>query len=871
MTPLGRAPEPWYTSAFANRSMGQRIIVMSAFRQALSRPATKRRWVVGIGVLLALLAGASLRAQAADVPASPFRGVKVPGGVLAGDADGTSVELNPGQLGVLPGASSALVVDYWGSDVQRPGRGGAFMFGTPLAFGAALGAGFQWLRPTLAGTPSDYQKLQLGLGLRLGRSAGFGASWEHIFSTGLATTNSFTFGLGVRVSSMLAAGVAVRDVGRPRLAAGAPDLPREWDFEAALRPLATDRLEIAGGVRVLQGDETTALPRARVSLRLARGLLIFGEADWPRYRVAEVQASGSLLTPPADYAALVGVTMEEERLGATVAGVGNWRAGGENGARLGPGGSFMLRSFPTRHPPIWADSYVARVRVSDLEADRNFLTLVVRLRQLGDDPAVAAVLLDIDEPDLGLGRIEELRALVAQLRQRKPVLARLTQADTRTIYLASACDRVFIDPVVGIYFGGFGQTVTFYKTALDRLGVEVDLVRIAEYKGAMEPFVMNGQSSPVAANRNAILDDVFTRLLTSVADGRSASGLDQAKVRGLVDRAVFSSAEAREAGLVDTVADEDELKDAVARALAPLRDADARPREVGRWLPARVAVVLIDGTLMDGDGSDFPLPSNEIAWSDRIIAALDEAADDPSVRAVVLRVNSPGGSALASDRIARVLLRLRKLGKPVLASMGDVAASGGYYVAAPASEIFASPSTLTGSIGIFAFKVNVQGLLGRLGIASETYKRGAHADLLSVGHGWDDEERALISSRMQQMYRRFLDTVADGRASHGVTVARADELGRGRVWTGTQAAGVGLVDRMGGVSAAIDEAARRGGVSLGPGGLPELVVLPRPTPSLLGALSRMPGGRAAVRLLLPLLAAGGTGILARLPYDIETK
>jgi protease-4 len=124
---------------------------------------------------------------------------------------------------------------------------------------------------------------------------------------------------------------------------------------------------------------------------------------------------------------------------------------------------------------------------------------------------------------------------------------------------------------------------------------------------------------------------------------------------------------------------------------------------------------------------------------------------------------------------------------------------------------------------------------------------------------------------MQQMYRRFLDTVADGRASHGVTVARADELGRGRVWTGTQAAGVGLVDRMGGVSAAIDEAARRGGVSLGPGGLPELVVLPRPTPSLLGALSRMPGGRAAVRLLLPLLAAGGTGILARLPYDIETK
>jgi protease IV len=847
--------------------MGQRIIIMPAFRQAVNN----HRIAIAALFVLASIVGASLRARAADVPASPFRGVKVPGGALAGDADGAAVELNPGQLGVLPGASSALVVDYWGKDVQRPGRGGALMLGTPLVFGTALGAGFQWLRPSLPGMPGDYQKLQLGLAVRLGRGAGFGASWEHVFSTGLSTTDSFAFGLGVRVSSMLAAAVVVRDVARPHVAAGVPDLPREWDFEATLRPLATDRLEIAGGVRLLQGDQTTALPRARVSARLARGLSIFGEMDWPHYRAAQMQADGSRLTPPADYAATVGLTIEEERLGATLAGVGNWRAGSEDSAGLGPGGSFMLRSFPTRHPPLWANSYVARVKLVDLEADRNFLALVIRLRRLGDDPAVVGVLLDIEETGLGLGRIEELRALVADLRRRKPVLAHLTQPDTRAYYLASACDRVFIDPVVGLLLSGFSQTVTFYRTALDRLGVKVDLVRIAEYKGAMEPFVMNGQSAPVAANRNAMLDDNFGRLLAGVADGRSAQGLDQAKVRGLVDRAVFSAVEAREAGLVDVVADDDELKAALAQSLGPVRDADLQAREVGRWLPKRVAVVLVDGNLMDGEGSDFPFPSSEIAWSDRIIAALEEAGDDPSVGAVVLRVNSPGGSVLASDRIARVLLRLRKRGKPVLASMGDVAASGGYYVAAPAGEIFASPSTLTGSIGIFGFKVDLNALLGHLGIASETHKRGAHADLFSISHGWNDEERALISGRMEQIYRRFLDTVAEGRGSRGVTSARADELGRGRIWTGSQAAGVGLVDRMGGISAAIDEAARRGGVPVGPGGLPELVVLPRPVPSVLGALSRIPGGRVALRLLLPLVAEGGTGILARLPYDIETK
>jgi protease-4 len=847
--------------------MGQRIIIMSAFVQAVSQLRRSRlRFGILAWFVLAFVASASPPARAADVLASPFRGVKVPGGAVAGDADGTAVELNPGQLGVLSGASSALVVDAWGHDVRRPGRGGALMLGTPLVGGAALGAGFQWLRPTLPGMPSDYQKLQLGLALRLGRGAGFGVSWEHIFSTGFATTNSFTFGLGMRLASMLALGATVRDVARPHVPYGT--LPREWDFEAILRPLGTDRLEVAGGVRLLQASDTTALPRVRLSARLARGLLIFGEMDWPHYHAAE---PGGVFTPPADYAALVGLTIEEERLGVTAAGIGNWRAGDENGAGFGPGGSFMLRTFPARHAPLWASSYVARVRVNDLEADRNFLALVVRLRQLGDDPAVAGVLLDIEEPGLGLGRIEELRALIADLRQRKPVLARLTQADTRAVYLASACDRVFIDPVLGLTFDGFAQTVTFYKSALDRLGIEVDLVRIAEYKGAMEPFVMNGQSSPVAANRNAILDDVFARLLASVADGRSARGLDQTKVRGLVDRAAFSPDEAREAGLVDTVADEDELKVIVTQALAPLHDADPGPREAGRWRPARVAVVLVDGTLVDGEGSDFPFPSNEFAWSDRIIAALEEVADDPSVRAVVLRVNSPGGSVLASDRIARVLMRLRKLGKPVLASMGDVAASGGYYVAAPASEIFASPSTLTGSIGIFGFKVNVQGLLGRLGIASETYKRGAHADLFSASHGWNDEERALMSRRMEQMYRRFLETVVEGRQSRGLTIERADELGRGRVWTGSQAAGVGLVDRMGGISAAIDEAARRGGVTPGPGGLPELVVLPRPVPSLLGALSHIPGGRAALRLLAPLVVQGGTGILARMPYDIETK
>jgi protease IV len=825
--------------------------------------------VLGRGILALLLVGAvASRAMADEVPASLFRGARIPNGAVAGDADGTAIEMNPGQLGALSGASSALVVDAWGREVRRPGRGGALMLGAPLAFGTSLGAGFQWLKPTRPATIHDCQKLQLGLGLRLGRGGGLGFAWEHIFNSGMANTNSLSFGLGLQVAPFLSVGAVVRDVNRPRVDTGTPDLPRVWELEAAVRPLTTDRIEMAAGLRMLQGHDFVALPHVRVSARVARGVVAFAELDWPRYHMPETPAAGGpAVTAASDYAALLGVTVEQERFGATVAGVGNWRDD-QKAADFGPGVSVMLRSFPTRHAPLVPGRVVARVKVNDLQSDRNFLTLLVQMRRLADDPSVAALLLDIDEPNLGLGRTEEMRGVILELRRRKPVLAHLIKPGTREYYLASPCDLVFIDPAVGLSFGGLSQTVTFFKNTLDRLGVEVELVRIAEFKGAMEPFVLNHQSAPVATNRNSVLDDNFGRMLAGVVEARSTHGLDQAKLRGLVDRAMLSPTEARDAGLVDMVVDEDELKKFVAETLGPVSDADTRPRDAGRWRPQRIAVVLVDGNMVDGDGTDWPFPSGEVAWSERIIGALEEAGNDPSVVAVVLRINSPGGSALAADRIARAIMRVRKMGKPVLASMGDVAASGGYYVAAPTMQILASPATVTGSIGIYGFKVNAKGLFGHLGIASETYKRGEHADLYSASRAWTDEERALITGQMQHMYQRFLDTVAEGRK---ITSKRVDELGRGQIWTGSQAAGVGLVDRMGGVIFAIDEAARRAGVSVGPGALPEIVVLPRPSASLLGALSRVPGGREAMQLVLPLIQQGSSGVLARLPYDIETK
>jgi len=256
----------------------------------------------------------------------------------------------------------------------------------------------------------------------------------------------------------------------------------------------------------------------------------------------------------------------------------------------------------------------------------------------------------------------------------------------------------------------------------------------------------------------------------------------------------------------------------------------------------------------------------------------------------VLRVNSPGGSAFASDVMARAIGRLRAAGKAVVVSMGDMAASGGYYISAPGDVIYAEPSTISGSIGVFGFKADVHQLMGTLGLSIESYKRGAHSDYQSPYRSWTDAELKIVMDKIRHIYALFLETVATGRKAQGLTVARVDEIGRGAVWTGALAQGLGLVDKMGGLADAIDDAARRGAVPLGPDQLPDLQVLP-PSPS--SALRRLVGlgasdddapskltagllgteGRALLRMVasLALSDPADTGVVARLPYDIDIR
>ena len=831
-------------------------------------------------VMLSLLGAGSARAQYLDPEARPTRGPYIANAARAGDADPTAVQLNPAQLGLLPAGGLTLAIDAWGQWAQLAGRGVGLYWATPVF----SSGGFGMALSHVAGSPGVFVDpyartvLTFAYGLKLGEHAGLGLSWSHVWGGGLFDHDTFDAGLSIRAGRYLALGFVVEDINQPT---GAVSVTRLYGGELVGRPLGTDRLELALGADYFEGTNWRYIvPRARLSVMAARGVRLFATGE------SSTSGGNYALSSDADYRAELGFALDLDHVGVTASARMAFPGRGDADG----GAATLLRVTGERQASVVAPAFVARVDLEHVKSDAAFVELVRRLRALGEDEGVAAVLLHVDGLPLGLGRVEELRDLVGGLRARgKRVYAYGSFPETRDYYLATACDAIALHPAGTLTLTGFSQTVTFYKHAMDTLGVNVDLVRIGEFKGAMEPFVFEEQTAPVRANKNDLLDDVFHRFVATVARARTAGGrvIDEARVRTLVDRGLFTPYEAQLVGLIDAVKDDDELEAwlrvSLGRPSIAIRAPDPSSTR-DAWPSRRVAVVLVDGTIVDGKSHRFPF-SEDLTGGDTLVEALEECRRDGSVGAVVLRVNSPGGSAYASDIVARAITKLRRAGKPVIVSMGDIAASGGYYVSAPADAIFAEPSTLSGSIGIFGYKVDVRKLMATLGIGVETNRRGQHADYQSPFRPWTDEEIKIAAEKIRYFYELFINTVAEGRHARGLTRARVDEIGRGHVWTGAEAKGLGLVDQMGGVGAAIDLAARLGHVPLERGGLPALTLLPRPTGGLLARLTgldsddgssdldRLLGARLgpALRMLAPFLQGDGSGVEARVPYEIEIR
>ena len=441
---------------------------------------------------------------------------------------------------------------------------------------------------------------------------------------------------------------------------------------------------------------------------------------------------------------------------------------------------------------------------------QSFTSLLTQLRKAKIDNRISAVRLDIDFPSIGWAKADELRDAIKEFKASgKPVYAFMEIGTNKEYYIATAADKIFLPPSGDIYVNGFAAEAMFYKGSLDKLGIEAEVIQIGpKYKNAPDQYTKKEMGEGQREVINALLDEYFSRFTTAIAESRKKSVED---VKALVDGAPYNAVKAKSLGLIDDAIYRDQVDSDLKAKLGYKEDDKLRTisgssyREIpsdslGLNKGEKIAVVYASGAINIGHSSNGPL-NGELVGSDTVVAAINDAAADKSIKAIVLRVDSPGGSALASDLMWHAIENA-KAKKPFVVSMSDVAASGGYYIACNANKIVAEPSTVTGSIGMFLGKPVLKGFYDWLGVSNEYVMRGKNAGIFRETEKWTPDERAKMEEMAHSVYfDNFVPKVAAGRKK---TPEEVNILGQGRVWTGTQAKGNGLVDEFGGLEHAID-------------------------------------------------------------------
>src|SRR5882724_6724721 len=472
--------------------------------------------------------------------------------------------------------------------------------------------------------------------------------------------------------------------------------------------------------------------------------------------------------------------------------------------------------------------------------DQSVTGLVMQFKKAKVDKRIKAILLDVDMSGVGWGKAEEIRDAITDFRSSgKPVYAFIEFGLNKEYYIATACDKIYVPPPGELFITGLAADVMFFRGSLDKLGIYPDIYQIGKYKSAGDMFTQKGMTDAHREYVNSLLDDLFNRYVSAIAQARHKT---PEEVKALIDNAPYNSAKAKDAGLIDGTAYHDELEAQIKKTLGykdsdqftPVRGGDYKdvsPESLGLNKGEKIAVIYASGNIGSGKSDNSPSGSQSIG-SDTLAKALTDAAADKSIKAIVMRVDSPGGSGLASDIIWHAVDAANQK-KPVVVSMSDVAASGGYYISASASKILAQPSTITGSIGVVAGKPVLRGFYDWLGISNEYVLRGKTAGMFRETEKFSDEERAKFEDWIKNTYYNdFVPKVARGRKKDPKDV---DAVGQGRVWTGAQAKERGLVDEFGGLDRAIELAKQLAKIPADKG--VERVILPYPQTFLQELLS----------------------------------
>lgn len=428
------------------------------------------------------------------------------------------------------------------------------------------------------------------------------------------------------------------------------------------------------------------------------------------------------------------------------------------------------------------------------------------IRRAAADERIEGLYLEVGSIGVGWAGAGELRAAIATFTATgKPCYAWSDALDNKAYYVASACKEIYLSPSGLMLVNGFAVTTEYYAGTMEKLGVTANFEHVGDFKSAIEPYHLTAPSAAASEAMESMLDGLYTEMLSGIAAGR---GVSTEAVAAWVDDPPITPDAALARGMITGMKYRDEVADGLAgeerTEISDYREVES-PFAAGK----QVAIIHADGAIVSGE-SGAPIFGGSMVGDRTLIELIDDARENEEVAAVVLRVNSPGGSGLASDNIWHALKRLKEAGKPLVVSMGDYAASGGYYIAAPGDWIVAEASTLTGSIGVFGGKMNLGGLYEKAGITTHTYRRGQMATIFSPIENFSDPERARFRDFLTSFYEVFLARVGEGRKMDREQV---HAVAQGRVWTGAQARDRGLVDEVGGLDVALKKAVELAGLS----------------------------------------------------------
>ena len=833
-------------------------------------------------------------------------GVLLPSPTITETNDAMSLAINPANLGFMS-SWSLTYVGAWVQDQRRlAGQGHGFFFGMPIG-PIALGLGVEPLSPPV--NIVEWQGLghrtrfSVGLALNLKRIVGVGIAYRTFWFEDLGDINTVDVGFTIHPANHLALSFVFQDVNSPAFKYkywhdngeywSWSDVhnhrsPRVFKVGLTVRPLGTDRLALGAELKYLNGDSddqrysgNESFSRTDIMGFLA-GRPISGIHLKLRFLAEGLRDSREKANLFLDGS--LGIDLPNIGVGASFAGqLSPTDSQGYQGTSWFA--SIHGDCAPSLSLPIPIRS--AHVVVIEQESRLDSLQFAQRismLERIARDRNVDMVLFRPDAGTSSLAQAEEMRHQISTLKDAgKKVACYLTTANGPVYLSCAGADYVWVNPAGGLLFAGVSSQYMYFGDLFENLGVKADIVRIGKYKSYPETFSRNEPSDESKEQTNQYLDNIYSEILTMLKRDRRFH--TTTAVEKIIDKGPFTAKEALANQLIDEIIPNDLLEKKINELMGKhvFFDTDYEKDELRSpyYMDApAVAVVHIDGDIVDGESVEIPIINMRTSGAKTLTETLRTIRNDSRIRAVLLRINSPGGSATASDIIWREVMALREE-KPVIASLGSIAASGGYYIASAADEVYTDSVTLTGSIGVFAGKADLSKLASSLGVNVTTFKRGEHADAHSWMRPYTDEERAQLQRQMNDFYKLFLDRVVAGR-DNGLTTKIVDRVGQGHIWSGGDAKYHLLADQIGGYADALSRAREIAFIpedmtvfhygarnrNMMSRALDALTLAFQPDPSPLSQIIKSSGISRFAAPLIPFTAQDAYSPRARLPFVI---